>query len=171
MVSVVIGALMNVVSGFFPPIPQLNSMLTPFGANAVLGPSYSRWLQEGLFALEALELPPIFSFKIAGVASYFGYCQVNDEFDCTNTFARSMSIILGMGAIYRIATLAAAARPPPRLAEPQVAERASRVVLPEEQRRQGRDPDSSRRWRSTITAHGAQAQQWRAPARRVVCGQ
>jgi ABC-type multidrug transport system ATPase subunit len=105
MVTVVVGAIMNVVSGFFPPIPQLEDLLTPFGARFVLGPSYSRWLQEGLFALEALQLPPIFSFKIAGVGSYFGYCQVNDKFDCTNTFATSMVSLVVMGFSYRFFTL------------------------------------------------------------------
>jgi ABC-type multidrug transport system ATPase subunit len=106
MVSVIIGAVMNVVSGFFPPIPQLQVMLTEVGAFIVLSPSYSRWLQEGLFALEAKALPEIFTFKVAGTARYFGYCQTGGEkFNCDETFSRSMSIILGIGGLFRLITL------------------------------------------------------------------
>ena len=63
MVSVVIGALINVVSGFFPRISQLQDMIGDTLTAIVLAPSYARWLMEGLFAVEELKLPFIFKFR------------------------------------------------------------------------------------------------------------
>lgn len=103
MVAVIIGALLNVVSGFFPRIPELESMLGA-GAHVVLAPSYARWLMEGLFALEAERLPQIFSFRVVRITKRLSYC-VDSTPSCEGVFGNRMLIIFLMGLGLRVLAL------------------------------------------------------------------